>query len=144
MTEKKTGWENIPSLEGLKVDWEYKPENPLGKRAWARIGNKKLFELLTVKSIPVKVVSAKHEETGNLIDISPNGVAAELPAQLTVGQAMKIGFFLGKKKVISRTLVRNVVALDQKFRIGFEFISLEKETEEYIAELSAANFYREI
>lgn len=144
MSEKKTGWENIPSLEGLGVDWEYTPENPLGKRAFARMTRKTLLDLLSAKSIPVKVVSTNYDKTGRLVDISPKGVAVELPEQLTVGQPTKIGFFLGKTKVISRTVVRNVTSLEKNYRIGLEFVGLEKETEKYIAELIAANFYKEV
>ena len=42
MTKEKQGWDNIPSLEGLSVDWEYEPENAMGKRAKDRMVAKDL------------------------------------------------------------------------------------------------------
>ena len=30
---KAAAWEDIPSLENLEVDWDFEPENALGKRA---------------------------------------------------------------------------------------------------------------
>lgn len=144
MTEKKESWDNIPSLEGLRVDWDYEPENSLGKRASARMAGKTLLALLSTKRIPVKVFSMNYDKRGNLLDISPKGVAVELSDQLGVGQPTKIGFFLGKKKVVSRMVVRNVAAFEKNFRVGLEFVGLEKETEKYIATLGAANFYKNI
>lgn len=61
---------DISSLVSLEVDWEYEPENPLGKRAWARMANKDLFLLFSVKSIPVRVVSKNYDKSGQLLDIS--------------------------------------------------------------------------
>jgi hypothetical protein len=144
MAEKKSSWDDIPSLDGLGVDWEYEAENPLGKRAWARIADNDLYSLLAVKSIPVKVVSTNFEKTGHLLDISKNGLAVLLSSQLTEAQPVKIGFFLGKQKVISRALVRNISAVEGKFRVGMEFVDLEKNSEAYIIGLGSAKGFKDI
>lgn len=142
MEKKKSGWEDIPSLDGLEVDWEYEPENPLGKRAWARMANMELFDLLAVKSIPVKVVSTNFDKTGQLLDVSQRGLAVLLPARLPVEQPVKVGFFLGSQKVISRALVRNSSEVEGKYRTGMEFVGLEKSLEDYIAGLNAAKGFQ--
>lgn len=144
MAKEKSSWDDIPALDGLGVDWEYEPENPLGKRAWARITNIDLYSLLDAKSIPTKVVSTNFEQTGHLLDISKNGLAVLLPAQLGNGQRVKIGFFLGKRKVVSRAVVRNSLTVEGKFRIGMEFVGLDKDSEAYIISLGSAKGFKDI
>lgn len=144
MAKEKSKWDDIPSLDGLGVDWEYEPENPLGKRVRARITNNDLHSLLGVKSIPAKVVSADFDQSGHLLDISKNGLAVLLPAQLSDGQRVKIGFFLGKRKVISRAVVRNTLTVEGKFRIGMEFVGLDKDSEDYIVSLGSAKGFKDI
>lgn len=141
--KKKSSWDDIPSLDGLEVDWEYEPENPLGKRAWVRMANRELFFLFGVKSIPVKVVARNYDKTGYLLDISKNGLAVLLPAQLAGEQPVKVGFFLGDKKVLSRAMVRNTSEVEGKeYRTGLEFVDLEKNLETYIIGLSAAKGFQ--
>ncbi len=142
MERKKSSWDDIPSLDGLEVDWEYEPENPLGRRAWARMANKDLFFLFSVKGIPVKVVSKNYDKTGHLLDISRKGLAVLLPARLHREQPVKIGLFLGNKKVTSRALVRNTSEVEGKYRTGLEFVDLEKNLEDYIVGLSAAKGFQ--
>jgi hypothetical protein len=144
MAKEKSSWDDIPSLDGLGVDWEYEAENPLGKRGWPRITNNDLYSLLDVKSIPTKVVSADFEQTGHILDISKNGLAVLLSAQLSDGQRVKIGFFLGKRKVVSRAVVRNTCTVEGKFRIGMEFVGLDKDSEAYIVSLGSAKGFKDI
>ncbi len=143
MTKEKTGWEQIPSLEGLEVDWKYEPENPLGKRAWLRIVNTELYSILGVQSIAVKVVSKNFEEIGLLIDIAQGGVAVLLKSKLATGQLLKIGFLLGKHKVISRAIVKNLTEIEGKSRTGIEFIELEKELRNYIAGIISSKVFQQ-
>jgi hypothetical protein len=138
MEKKKPNWDAIPSIVSLKVDWDYEPENPLGKRAWARIANKDLLLLFNVKSIPVKVVSKNYDKTGMLLDVSKKGLAVLLHDLLENKQMVKIGLFLGKEKVITRAIVRNINNVDDKYRVGLEFVDLEERLEEYIIGLSAS------
>lgn len=142
MAKEKTGWDKIPSLQGLEVDWAFEPENPLGKRAWLRIANNELHAILGVKNIPVKVVSKNFEETGYLLDIAQGGFAVLLKAKLTEGQLLKVGFFLGKQKVISRAIVRNAGSLEGRFRAGIEFVELDKELQSYIAGVISSKVFQ--
>jgi hypothetical protein len=143
MANEKSGWDHIPSLEGLEVDWQYEPENPLGKRAWLRIVNNELHAILGVKNIPVKVVSKNFEETGYLLDVAQGGFAALLKTKLAEGQLLKVGFFLGKQKVISRATVRNVMSLEGRFRAGIEFVELDKELQSYIAGIISSKVFEQ-
>jgi len=47
--EKKTSWDDIPSLEGIGVDWEYKPVTTLGKRGFVRLNSEEIHVLFEVK-----------------------------------------------------------------------------------------------
>ncbi len=143
MAKEKSGWDQIPSLEGLEVDWQYEPENPLGKRAWLRIVNNELHAILGVKNIPVKVASKNFEETGYLLDIAQGGFAALLKTKLAEGQLLKVGFFLGKQKVISRAIVRNAMSLEGRFRAGIEFVELDKELQGYIAGIISSKVFEQ-
>lgn len=142
MVKKKSNWDDIPSLDGLEVDWEYEPENPLGKRAWARMANKELLFLFAIKSIPVRVVTINYDKTGYLLDISKKGMAVMLPSRLDREQPVKIGFFLGEKKIVSRALVHNASEVEGKYRIGMEFIDLDENMEIFLVELSAAKGFQ--
>ncbi len=143
MAKDKTGWDHIPSLNGLEVDWKYEPENPLGKRAWLRIANTELHAILGVKSIPVKMVSKNFEETGYLLDIAQGGFAALLKTKLAEGQLLKVGFFLGKQKVISRAVIRNVSSLEGRFKVGVEFVELDEETKGYIVGIISSKVFQQ-
>ena len=111
MTTEKVNWDDIPSLEGLEVDWTFEPENPLGKRAWIRIGKSDLFQLLGVESIPVKVVAQDYDGKGYLVDIAQSGLAVLLDTKLAENQRVKVGLFLGKQKVLSRAVIRKTFAM---------------------------------
>ncbi len=144
MTKEKTNWDSIPSLEGLKVDWEYEPENALGKRVRDRMAAKELHVLFGVKNIPIKVVSKKYDEKGYLLDISNGGGAILLNKGLAEGQLVKIGFFLGKQKIVERAVVRNIVLTKTgKYRTGIEFVELSEDSDVYIGSLISARGYTE-
>jgi hypothetical protein len=143
MASEKTGWDQIPSLNGLEVDWQYEPENPLGKRSWLRIANTELHAILGVKNIPVKMVLKNFEETGYLLDIAQGGFAALLKAKLAEGQLLKAGFFLGKQKVISRAVIRNVSSLEGRFKVGVEFVELDEEAKRYITGIISSKVFQQ-
>ncbi len=143
MTKEKTGWDKIPSLQGLEVDWAFEPENPLGKRTWLRIADNELHTILGVNNIPVKVASKNFEETGYLLDIAQGGFAALLKTKLSEGQLLKVGFFLGKQKVLSRAIVRNVGSLEGRFRAGIEFVELDKDCQSFIAGVISSKVFRQ-
>jgi len=142
MTKEKADWDSIPSLEGLKVDWEYEPENALGKRERDRMPAKELHVLFGVKNIPIKVVSKKFDEKGYLVDISNAGGAILLDKSLAEGQLMKIGFYLGKQKIVERAVTRNIVPTKTgKYRTGIEFVELSEDSGGYIGSLISARGY---
>ncbi|MGB3211234.1 MAG: PilZ domain-containing protein [Desulforhopalus sp.] len=139
----KISWGDIPSLDNITVDWDYEPESPLGKRSWVRIGKNDLHMLLNVRNIQVKIVSRQFDEAGNLLDISPNGLAVILhDTRLAEGVLIKIGFFLGKQKVLTRAVVRNIGSYENnKHRVGIEFVEPEQEAASFISGLIASNAY---
>ncbi len=142
MTKQKANWDDIPSLEGLEVDWQFEPENPLGRREKLRIAKGELYPLLDVQSIPVKVVSKDFEETGYLIDIAQSGLAVLLKTRLAQNQQVKIGLFLGKQKIISRALIRNVREESGSYRTGMEFVDLQQEYDSFIVGLISTKVFK--
>lgn len=141
MGKEKSAWDQIPSLEGLEVDWQYEPENPLGKRAWLRLVDRELLGILGVKRIPLKIAAKNFEETGVLLDVGEGGCCALLKNPLAVGQPVKLGFILGKEKVISKATVKNVSDLPGGFRIGVAFVDLDEAMRRQIAELMSSKAF---
>lgn len=142
MTKEKANWDDIPSLDGLEVDWQFEPENPLGKRAWVRIANNDLLPILGVKRIPVKVVSKDVEGKGYLVDLAQSGLAVLLEKELANSQQVKVGFFLGKQKIVSRAVIRNVNGVEGRYRTGMEFVDLNKEYESFIIGMISSKGYK--
>lgn len=141
MTKQKGTWDDIPSIGGLEVEWDYEPENPLGKREQVRIGNKDLQSLLGVGRIQVKVAAKNFEGKGLLTDIAQGGIGVFLASKLSEKQPVKIGLFLGKRKLIARAIVRNVTELQGKFRTGMELVDLPKDLEAFIGGLISSKSY---
>ena len=138
--EKKTSWDDIPSLEGVGVEWEYKAENSMGKRAYVRINADDLTCLFEVIEVFVKIATTKHTYTGRLLDISKGGISLHMPVVLEENVPIKVGFFLGTVKVISKALVRNTRKTDDpdKYITGIQFVDLNEDIAEYIAGLYAS------
>lgn len=141
MTKEKGNWDDIPSLDGLEVDWQFEPESPLGKRAWVRISNSDLLPLLGVRSIPVRVVSKDFDGKGYLVDIAQSGLGVLLDTKLAGSEQVKIGLFLGKQKIVSRAVIRNVRTEEGGHRTGMEFVDLEKEYESFISGIISTKGY---
>jgi len=141
MSDKKQNWDDLPSLEGLSVDWEYEAENPLGKRATVRLVSTELHELLGKKAIAVKVVAKGFEETGRLLDLSSGGIAVLLKTELLEGKPVKMGLFLGKEKIICKALVRSSVSVELGYRTGLEFVELPESNGNYISGLVSSRSY---
>ena len=142
MTKEKVNWDDIPSLDGLEVDWQFEPENPLGKRAWLRIANVELFQSLEVKNIAVKVVAKNFDGKGALVDLAQSGLGILLDTKLAESEQVKVGLFLGKQKILSRAVVRNVRGEGGRHRTGIQFVGLNKEYESFIAGLIASTSYK--
>jgi hypothetical protein len=144
MTKEKVNWDDIPSLEGLEVDWQFEPENPLGKRTWVRIANSDLYPLLGVKNIPVKVVSKNFDGKGYLVDLAQSGLGVLLDTKLAERQQVTIGLFLGKQKVVTRAVIRNVRDENGRYRTGMEFVDFKKEYESFIVGLISSKGYKPV
>lgn len=138
MTDKKKSWNDIPSLDGLKVDREYTVETPLGKRKFERMTAGDMTSMLEVKTIRAKVVTGKHTVDGMLSDICADGMALILKNELSVNQYVKIGFFLGKQKIISKAVVKQSVPVQNSYKVGFQFHDINEDDSKYINSLYAA------
>jgi len=136
--EKKVSWDDIPSIDGLGIDWEYKPETILDKRSFVRLDMGVVSRLVEVREIVVRLVTAKQQYEGPLVDVSAGGLALSLPVLLDIDLLVKVGFFLGSAKIISRGKVRHAKAESGRFITGIQFIDLAPESAEYIAGLYAA------
>ena len=144
MTNGKAKWDDIPSLDGLEVDWQFEPENPLGKRAWVRIVTSDLLPLLGVKRIPVKVVSKDVEGKGYLVDLAQSGLAVLLNTKLAQSEPVKVGLFLGKQKIISRAIVRNIRSEKDGYRTGIEFVDLSNDYESFIVSVISSKAFNSV
>ncbi|MBT8347813.1 MAG: PilZ domain-containing protein [Desulfofustis sp.] len=132
MSEKKKDWDEIPSLEGLQMDWDYSGNDSLGNRRFERLTYGDVTEIFEVKAVPVRVATPEFTIDGTLSDISGGGVAVILKKSVKAGQQAKIGFFLGQRKIISRVVARQRTEIQNGFRIGFEFKSISEEDSTYI------------
>ncbi len=138
VTDKKKSWNDIPSLDGLKVDREYKAETPLGKRKCERMTAGDMASILEVGTIRAKVVTGKHTVDGLLSDICADGMALILKNHLSVNQYVKIGFFLGKQKIISKAIVKQSVPVQNNYKVGFQFEDINEADSKYIHSLYAS------
>ena len=136
--EKKLSWKDIPSLEGLGVDWEFKPETSLGKRSFVRINAEDITGLFEIKEIVVKVATAQATHTGSLLDISKGGLAVRLPIVREEMLPIQVGFILGTTKLISKALVIHTHQTGDRYTTGIQFIDLDEESAKYIAGLYAS------
>ena len=141
-------WDKIPSIPGVGVDWEYEPATSLGNRSWKRLIQKDLHQLLGATSTQIKMVTASNEMKGSLVDISQKGLGVLLETALPVGEVTKIGFHLGKEKIVSKAVTKNRVSLaknhQKNYRIGLEFVGLSGKMEEYIVQLVSSTGYGKI
>ena len=139
MSNEKSDWDNIPSLDGLQVDWGFQSESPTGNRAFSRLTIKDLNKLYRNTNIPVKLVTEKGQCTAFQIDLSQGGISlrAELP-HTENSQLVKLGFILGKQKVISRGRIKHVRTENEWTILGIEFVGLTGENQEFLAQLYAS------
>jgi hypothetical protein len=138
MSEKKKDWDEIPSLEGLQMDWDYTGNDTLGNRRFERLTFGDVTQIFEVKAVPVRVATQEFTVDGTMSDISGGGAAIILKRSLEAGQEAKIGFFLGRRKIVSRVVVRQKAEVNNGFRIGFEFKGIAEEDAAYINGLYAS------
>lgn len=137
MSEEKSNWNDIPSLDALEIDWEYEPTNPEGKRAYARLTIDDLLPLTEgKKDIPVRIVTERNEFTALLVDVSQGGlrVKAKSP-DLKNSQLVKVGLILGRRELISKGRVKYISDENEFILIGIEFVGLSEDINGYLAVL---------
>jgi hypothetical protein len=138
MGEDRLYWDDSSSIEELEIDWEYEPENPSGKRAYARMTAEELSTLLSMKSaeIPVKFATEKDQYIAYLIDLSQGGMRLKSKiTELNETQLVKLAFNLGSKQIVSRGRVKNILQDKDLVLFGIEFVGLNGDDDGYIAEL---------
>jgi PilZ domain-containing protein len=134
MGTNSKNWDSIPSLDEIEIDWDFEPENPMGKRAYSRLTAIELCRLFGVKNIPVVLVTEKCRVKMFLLDISQGGVSLQAKvADLKELQLVKIGFFLGKQKVISKGRIRNIRKDQDGVILGIEFVGLSEENNSFLS-----------
>lgn len=138
---KRISWDDIPSLDDLEVDWEYAPDNPLGRREWVRISDTVLYQILDEEYIAIRIATAKSHYTGYLLDLSQKGLAVVVNRELKEAVPVKIGFFIGKRRVVTRGIVRNSTVSADNYRIGIEFAGLDDGDASFIAGLRSAKCF---
>ncbi len=142
MTEKKKGWDKIPSLEGLQMDWNYSAETVLGKRKFERLTEGDVTEIFEIKTVSVRVATADFTTDGTLSDISGDGIAVILRKELTVGHNVKMGFFLGRQRIVTKAVVRQAIQVSNGYKTGLQFHDIKDEDANYINGLYASRVLR--
>jgi len=142
MKKNKPSWDDIPSLDEVGVDWEFKPTTLLGKRAFIRVKIEDLAKLFSTSKILVKVATVKQTYNGHLFDISPGGLSLILPVSLKENQLLKVGFYLGSIKILSKAIVRYSRKIEDQYATGIQFVDLNSESAEYINGLYASKILR--
>jgi len=140
--DKKNRWDDIPSLEGIGVDWEYKPVTTLGKRRFVRLDSEEIHVLFEMKDIFVKVSTVKETYTCHLLDINKGGLSLILPVLLEVNQPIKVGFLLGRMKILSKALVKHTSKIGERYLTGIQFVDIDEKSAEYINGLHASKILR--
>ena len=137
-------WDNIPSIPGVGVDWDYEPETSLGNRSWKRLIQTDLQNLLGVRSTAIKMITVDTELKGRLVDLSQKGLGVLLETALPVGEKTKIGFHLGQKTIVSQAVTKNSIRQAKSHRVGLEFVGLPGKMEDYIVQLVSSAGYGKI
>ena len=132
MSDKKKGWDELPSLEGFQMDGDYSANDSLGNRWFERLTFGDVTEIFEVKAVPVRVATAGFTIDGTLSDISGGGIAVTLKKPLEEGQQAKIGLFMGRRKIVCRAVARQTAEIQNGYRIGFQFKDISEEDSTYI------------
>ncbi len=138
----KKSWDDIPSLDGLSVDWEFEPDNPLGKRQYMRMTGIQLADLFSKEKMPIKIGSNKREFNGLISDLCEGGLGVDMREELPVDRVVMVGFFLGKKKIVNRAVVRWCSKNEGHFRTGMMFQQMKEEDTQFISGVYASHKIR--
>ena len=136
--DKIINWDDLPTPEGLHVDWDFKPIPPLGKRAFIRIGKNEIPKMFEVHKVFILVTTVTETYTGQLLDISKGGFSVSLPVSLEENSPLRVGFLLGPVKIISKAIVKHSRNIDNQHITGIEFIDLDSDSAGYLNGLYAS------
>jgi len=140
--EKKKSWDDVPSLNGLEMDWEFQAESAKNKRSFSRMNKEAAAKLFQTKEILVKIAAGDQTCTARLLDLCEGGLSLAVPVQLKPHLPIKVGFFLGQMKIISKAEVRHVRKSADQYITGIEFVDLDSVSAEFLRELYASQIFR--
>ena len=136
--EPKKSWDDIPSLDGLSVDWDYKAREKVDNRSHSRLDAGSLQQLFETGAIPTKIAIAGQTLDARLVDLSRGGAAFSVAIPLAIGQPVKTGFVLGPAKILARGTVRHIKQEGGRTIVGVMFEALNEGSADYIAGLYAS------
>ena len=139
---KKNEWGDIAPLDGLEMDWEYRPDTRDGKRMYKRLSRQDLGHLYGAGQVAVKMASATTNCEATLRDLSEGGLGIDLACRIDEFQHFKVGLVLGRDKIIAGAQVRHVRQSGHGFTAGLKFINLEPSIHDAIADMYAAKVLR--
>lgn len=139
---EKKGWGDIPTLEGVEVDWDYCPSCRDGKRLHKRLTSIDVAHIYGSRHVPVKMAAATAGFDATLRDISEGGLGVELGKRLDEYQRLKVGFILGGEKIVAGVQVRHVRCDNNRYIAGLQFINLEPSIRKFIAGMYTSKVLR--
>ncbi len=138
MTEKKKSWDDIPSIDNLEIDWDFKPESPLGRREYVRLTAKDLYRIFEKTEYPIDIKSGSIWVTGSLMDLSEGGMSVKSDKEFQIWQEVLIRLELWEKSIVSNGVVKMARKIDDGFLLGIQFDWLPKKTKSSIKEMYPA------
>jgi len=142
MSKKARG--DVPTLEGLEMDWDYCPDCRDGKRLHKRLSRRDVARLYGEAPVGVKMASGTVAFEASLNDLSEGGLGVDLNRRLDERQNLKVGLVLGGKKIIASAQVRHVSHGENGYSVGLQFINLEPSISKFIAGIYASKVLRHV
>lgn len=139
---EKKGWGDIPTLEGVEVDWDYCPSCRDGKRLHKRLTSADVAHIYGNRQVPVKMAGATAAFDATLRDICEGGLGVELGERLDEFQRLKVGLLLGAEKIVAGVQVRHVRYDNNRYIAGLQFINLEPSIRKFIAGMYTSKVLR--
>ncbi len=139
---ERKGWSDIPTLEGLEMDWDYCPDCRDGKRLHKRLSKLDVSHLYGTDRVDVKMASVASTFDATLRDLSEGGLGVKLHKRLDEFQNLKVGLVLGDTKIIASAQVRHVRYSKNGYIAGLQFINLEPSIRKFIAGMYTSKVLR--
>jgi len=137
---EKTPWDRIPSIDMEKEDTQTGFIKRKIDRKYRRADLESLNKVLDekVSFLPAKLASNTSGKCkGMILDISACGCRIAVPAQLEEGESVMVSFAMHKRSIMSRAIVRWVVAHSHVYFVGLEFQGMSENTKEFLWAISA-------